>query len=203
MFPLPFKLVYLAFVILLVPVYAVEHGWLNFLWLSNVALIGGLVAAWLEDRRLASMLLVAVAMPELAWVVDFVLSLILGGSAPLGIVHYMYNPEIPLFVRLLSLYHLPLPFVLIWMVWRLGYDPDAWKPWLAAGWAILLLTYLLSAPDQNVNWVWGPVGEPQQWMPPIAWLGLVMVICGVVWWVTHRIAMFVFRRTGRIDARPV
>ncbi|MGM0553325.1 MAG: hypothetical protein ACQETK_05910 [Pseudomonadota bacterium] len=58
-----------------------EHGWLTFRWLSNVALLGGL-----------------------AWVVDF------GRSA----------------VRaLLSLYHLALPFVLIWMVWRLGYDPAA------------------------------------------------------------------------------
>lgn len=185
---------YLVFVLMLVPVYAAVHGWFNFLWFSNVALLGGLVAAWLESRRIASMMAVAVVLLELGWVLDFLLSMVIWGWAPLGIVHYMFDPEVPLFVRLLSLYHLPLPFVLIALVWRLGYDPLAWRYMLVLGGGILLLTYALADPDNNVNWVLGPTGQVQEWMHPLAWLGVVMGVCGAVWWLTHRLFVWLLPR---------
>lgn len=188
--PCGFKWTYLAFVLVLVPVYAVEHGWLNFLWFSNVALLGGLLAAWLESRRIASMMLVAVVLLELGWVLDFALSMVFWGWAPLGIVHYMFNPEIPLFVRLLSLYHLPLPFVLIWLMWRLGYDPTAWRYMVVLGLGVLLLTFAFATPERNVNWVLGPGGQEQEWMHPAAWLMVVMAFCVAVWWLTHRLLVW-------------
>lgn len=201
MIPLWFKLAYLAFVAVLVPVYLLEHGWMNFLWLSNVALFGGLVAAWLESPRLASMMLVAVLLLETGWIVDFLGSLLLLGTTPFGAVDYMYNPDIALHVRLLSLYHLLLPLVLLWLVWRLGYDRAAWKLWMPMGLFVLVLSFLLSSPERNVNWVWGPGGEPQQWMPPEAWLGVVLIFCGLVWWITHLLVEHVGRRWGlRVNA---
>lgn len=201
MIPLWFKLAYLAFVAVLVPVYLLEHGWMNFLWLSNVALFGGLVAAWLESPRLASMMLVAVLLLETGWIVDFLGSLLLLGTTPFGAVDYMYNPDIALHVRLLSLYHLLLPLVLLWLVWRLGYDRAAWKLWMPMGLLVLVLSFLLSSPERNVNWVWGPGGEPQQWMPPEAWLGVVLIFCGLVWWITHLLVEHVGRRWGlRVNA---
>lgn len=196
MIPLWFKLAYLAFVAVLVPVYLLEHGWMNFLWLSNVALFGGLVAAWLESPRLASMMLVAVLLLETGWIVDFLGSLLLLGTTPFGAVDYMYNPDIALHVRLLSLYHLLLPLVLLWLVWRLGYDRAAWKLWMPMGLLVLVLSFLLSSPERNVNWVWGPGGEPQQWMPPEAWLGVVLIFCGLVWWITHLLVEHAWRRWG-------
>lgn len=197
MIPFRFKVAYLAFVAILVPAYTVEYGWVNFLWLSNVALLGGLLAAWMEHRRLAGMMLVAVALPEMGWIFDFLLSLVLGGPTPLGMVDYMYNPDIRLFVRLLSLYHLALPFVLFWMVWRLGYEQEAWKPWAVAGCGILLLSFLLSTPERNVNLVWGP-GEVQHWMSPYAWLGVVMAVAVLIWWVTHRMLTVLMRHFHRL-----
>ncbi|AHE98686.1 membrane protein [Thioalkalivibrio paradoxus ARh 1] len=194
--PLWFKSAYLAFVAVLVPAYTVEHGLVNFLWLSNVALLGGLLAAWFESPRLASMLLVAVLLPELAWILDFLASLVLLGRSLFGVVEYMYNPEIALFVRLLSLYHLLLPFVLLWLVWRLGYDRGAWKLWIPIGLSILLLSFLLSSPERNVNWVWGPGGEPQEWMSPQAWLIAVMLFCSALWWVTQMLLGHVLRRVA-------
>lgn len=194
MIPRWFKFAYLFFVAALIPAYALEHGWVNFLWFSNVALIGGLLAAWLESPRVASMMLVAVLLPEMGWIVDFLGSLVLLGTTPFGIVDYMYNPEIALSVRLLSLYHLLLPFVLLWLVWRLGYDRAAWKLWTPIGFSILVLSFLVSSPERNVNWVWGPGGEPQAWMPPLAWLAVVLVFCGFVWWITHVLIEYALRR---------
>lgn len=195
--PLWFKLSYLVFVAALIPAYTLEHGLVNFLWFSNVALIGGLLAAWLESRRLASMMAVAVALLELVWVFDFLFSLVLGGPTPLGIVDYMYDPDIALHVRLLSLYHLLLPFVLFWMVWRLGYDTMAWRVWVPTGCAILLVSFLLSTPERNINWVWGTGGEAQDWTSPYAWFGIVILVCVSAWWLTHRALLFVLSRFGR------
>lgn len=195
--PLWFKLAYLAFVAVLVPVYTLQYGLLNFLWFSNVALMGGLLAAWFESRGLASMMLISVALLEIGWIFDFLAGLILGGATPIGLVAYMFDPDIPLFVRGLSLYHLPLPFVLFWIVWRLRYDTSAWRIWLIAGWSILLLTWLLATPERNVNWVLGPV-EIQQSVPGWLWLGLVMAVCGLVWWLTHKIMEMVFEHFGRL-----
>ena len=199
MIPLWFKLSYLVFVVALVPAYTLEHGLVNFLWFSNVALMGGLLAAWLESRRLASMMAVAVALLEMAWIFDFLLSLALGGPTPLGIVDYMYDPDIALHVRLLSLYHLLLPFVLFWMVWRLGYDREAWKIWVSAGCAILLLSFWLSSPERNINWVWGLGGHAQEWTSPYVWLGIVLAVCFAAGWLTHRALLAVMRGFGRID----
>jgi hypothetical protein len=193
--PAGFKWGYLAFVVVLVPVYTVHHGPVNFLWFSNVALLGGLVAAWLESRRLASMLLVSVLILEMGWIADFFASLVLGGRpTPLGLVGYMFDPSIPPFVRGLSLYHLPMPFVLFWMVWRLGYEPAAWRWWLPAGYAIVVLTYLLNPPDRNINWVMGPGGEDQALVHPWAWLAVLMAGLTLAWWLTHRLVAAVLPR---------
>ena len=198
MIPFGFKLGYLLFVAVLVPAYALEYGGLNFLWFSNVALLGGLLAAWLENRRLASMMAVAVVLLEVGWLVDFLASVALLDPAPLGAVAYMFDPEIPLFVRLLSLYHLPLPFVLVWMVWRLHYDPRAWSWWVVIGWGILLLSFLLAEPGDSVNWVLGPGADVQDWMHPWLWLGLVMLLCALAWWLTHRLLLAAMGYFGRV-----
>jgi hypothetical protein len=186
MIPLWFKAVYLAFVAVLLPVYTLEHGLLNFLWFSNLALMGGLLAALFGSPRLASMMLVAVALPEMGWIIDYLGSLLLGGRPPLGYVDYMYDTDVALFVRMLSLYHLALPFTLFWIVWRLGYDQNAWKLWIVVGSGILIMTFLLSGPDSNINWVWGP-GQPQDRIPSYAWLGVMITACVALWWLTHRL----------------
>jgi hypothetical protein len=197
MIPRWFKLAYLIFVAVLVPAYLLEYSWVNLLWFSNLALIGGLLAAWFENRRVASMMLVAVLLPEAVWIADFLGSLLLVGTTPFGFVSYMYDAEIALFVRLLSLYHLLLPFVLLWLVWRLGYDPMAWRLWIPIGFSVVVLSFLLSRPERNVNFVWGTGGGPQSWMPPLAWLALVLIGCGVMWWITHVLVAYSWRRWRR------
>lgn len=197
MIPWWFKITYLVFLAVLVPAYVWEYGWVNFLWFSNLALVGGLLAAWLESPRVASMMLIAVLLPEMGWIIDFLGSLLLG-TAPFGGVDYLYNPEIPLFVRLLSLYHLLLPWVLLWLVLRLGYDRAAWKYWMPLGLSILALSFLLSSPERNVNWVWGAGREPQDWLHPLGWLSLLLVFCVLLWWVTHRLLDRAWRRWGRL-----
>jgi hypothetical protein len=117
--PLWLKLPWTLFVCVLVPVYAWYYGPANFLWFSNLALLTATVSLWLGHRLLAGMAALAVVLPEMLWIADFILRLV-AGWAPVGIAEYIWDGEIPLGVRLLSLYHIPLPLLLLWLVWRPG-----------------------------------------------------------------------------------
>jgi len=110
------------------------------------------------------MMALAVLIPEIGWNADYFSGLLMGNSR-LGLAAYMFDDEIPLFVRGLSLYHVPLPVLLLWLVLRLGYEPAALRWQTLLSWVVLPLSYLASDPEGNVNWVYGFAGEPQEWMP--------------------------------------
>ena len=78
----------------------------------------------------------------------------------------MFDPEIPLLIRGLSLYHLALPLLLLWLLYRLGYDRRALVAQTLLCWIVFPVSYLVSSPQANINYVYGFGSEPQQWMPP-------------------------------------
>ena len=168
---------YTVFVCVLVPVYWVAYGPANFLWGSNIALFVTLVAIWTENRLLASMMALGVLLPETAWMVDFAVRLVLGQEAlPLVGTRYMFSADIPLWVRSLSLYHIALPIILVWLLHRLGYQQRAllWQTLVA--WLVLPLSYLVGEPSASINWVHGFGHEPQTAMPGPLFVALLMVL---------------------------
>jgi len=174
MFPFWLKIAYTLFVGLLVKVYWVKYGPANFLWFSDVALLLTVPALWFENSLLASMMAVAVMLPEIAWNVDYFGRLISGKSL-FGLSRYMFDTTIPLPVRALSLFHVFLPPLLLLMVYRLGYDERALPAQTVLAWIILPLSYLLAPPSENVNWVRGPRGNLQTSMSGPLYLGLTMI----------------------------
>ncbi len=201
MLPLWLKLVYLLFVAVLVPVYTLHHGVASFFWFSNLALVLGLVAVWLEHRRLASMMLVSVFLLDIGWQAAFVSGLVRGGDPVLGMTAYMFDPDIPLFVRVLSLYHIPLPYLLLWTAWRLGYDGTAWHLWIPAGWGVLVVTHWLTVPEHNINWVHGPPGLPNA-LPGWAWLPLLLAMAALFWWLSHKLVLVLLAWLGDERRHP-
>ncbi len=179
--PLWVKLAYTLFVIVLVPVYWLEHGPENFLWGSDIALFVTLLALWMENALLASMMALAILLPEVAWNLDFFWRLLFGAdSLELLGTRYMFDPELPLLVRGLSLFHVMLPALLVWLVYRLGYERRALIYQTAVAWVVLPVTYLLTDPSANINWVRGLGHEPQAWMPAPVYLLLLMIAFPVV-----------------------
>jgi hypothetical protein len=171
---------YAIWVAVLIPVYWHDYGPGNFLWFSDIALFATLVALWTGNRFIASMMAVGVLPLELAWSADF-----LAGGNLIGLAAYMFDDASPLYLRGLSLFHLFVPAALIWMLWRQGYDPRALPAQTALAWLVLPATYLLTGPDDNINWVYGP-GEEQDLLPPLAYLGLYMLLLPTVVYVpTH------------------
>lgn len=171
------KVPYTAFVAVLVPYYWWTYGPANFLWFCDIALLVTLVALWLESPFLFSMQAVAITLPQLLWVVDFVARL--AGVHLLGVAAYMFDPHIPLFVRGLSSFHGWLPFLLLWGVRRLGYDQRALAAQTAVALVLLPFCYFFTARPPapldhptaavNINWVFGPGASTIQSGMPAGW----------------------------------
>jgi hypothetical protein len=174
-FPLWLRLAATAFAAAFVAVHASYGNAINFLWLSDVAMFGAVAALWLRSRLVASMMLLASALTDgVAWSLDFILGLAVGWH-PFNATTYMFDPHVPLVVRGLSLFHLILPWMLLWMVRRLGYDRRA----LAAQTALTLMLFCasraLADPVRNINWVYGP-GKPQTLVPEWVYLAALMTV---------------------------
>lgn len=172
--PLWIKLTYTLATAVIAVVYWIKYGPGNFLWFSDIALLATVPALWFESGLLASMMALAVLLPELFWNISF-FGRLLTGRRISGLTDYMFDSTRPLYLRALSLFHVPLPVLLVWMVWRLGYDPEALPAQIALAWVVLPLCYWLTDPVENINWVHGFGHPPVKRLPPLAHLGLAML----------------------------
>jgi hypothetical protein len=104
-----------------VPAYAIAYGFANFLFLCNVSAILVAVGFWTASRLLLSSQAVAVLVVAVVWTADAG-ARVLTGAHLFGGTEYMWDARWPLPTRLLSLYHVVLPVLLIIALHRIGYD---------------------------------------------------------------------------------
>ncbi len=193
--PLWLKLTYTAFMAVLIPVYWHHYGPTNFLYFCDVALLLTLAGIWLESPLLISLPAVGILLPQALWCVDYAVQLC--GCEMSGMTAYMFDGRRPLFLRGLSLFHGWLPFLLVYLVFRLGYDRRALKCWTTSAAGLCLFAYAFLPPagavlpdpnlPRNVNYVFGMNdAQPQAWMNPglylVAWIALLSI---VVYMPTH------------------
>ena len=108
----------------------------------------------------------------------------LSGHHLIGGTEYVFDPKISLLVRLLGLYHLAVPPLLLWAVRRLGYDPEALRWQTFTAWILVPINFWWR-PQYNVNWARG-LGHEQHLVPGWVYLaGYLIVIPLVVYWPTH------------------
>jgi len=169
--PLWLKISYTIMVLVIIPVYWRDLGPANFLWFSDIALFALVAALWLENRLINSTMAVAVLFLESAWVLDF-----LSGGNLIQISAYMFEPDTEMHIRILSgLFHLSLPPVLLYLLVRLGYDERALWLQIIIALIVLPVTYLVTQPEDNINWVYG-LAEPQDVLPDPLYLVLVATV---------------------------
>ena len=187
MIPLWLKISYTLFVAVLVPVYWAHYGPANFLWACDIALLVTVVALWRESRLLASAMAVAVLVLEAVWNLDFFTRLIAGRDViGLDATGYMFDAALPLWLRALSLFHVFLPLLLLWLVRRLGYDLRALATTTALCWIVLLATYWLTDPVRNINWAFGLGARHDPWLVgPWYLAGLMAALPLFVYLPTH------------------
>ena len=169
---LTFKIAYTAFVLLVAVIWWRHYSWRNFLWFSDIAFIGAVPALWLESAVIASVLAVAVLLPEVLWNVDFVARLLTRRRIT-GLTDYMFEPERPKLLRGLSLFHVPLPLVLLWLVREYGYDASVGLVGAMVLAAVVLpWSRAVSTPERNINWTYG-LGARRSTLPPVRFVALL------------------------------
>lgn len=187
--PLLLKVLYTAFMSVLIPVYWYNYGPTNFLYFCDVAIILTLVGIWLESSLIVSMCAVGILVPQTLWVVDFVGNIF--GHPVTNMTAYMFQADHSLFLRGLSFFHGWIPFLLTYLVWKLGYDKKALPGWTGLAWALMLICYFfMPEPNPNagltpvnINYVYGMSDDKAQtWMPAPMWLLSLMVGLPIVFY---------------------
>jgi hypothetical protein len=118
----------------------------------------------------------------------------------LRLTQYMFDPALPLWLRGLSLFHVWMPPLLGWMVWRWGYDRRALIYATLMAWIVLPVTYLVVTPghrSQTINWVLGPAGPPPPIPQPWYLLAWMLVLPVAIYLPTHVLLIWIDRKRAR------
>jgi len=202
--PLWVKLTFTAFMAVWFPVYLAQYGPTNFLYFCDMALLLTLAGLWTENRLLISMPATGILLAQALWVVDFCVQLT--GHKMTGMTAYMFDEHRSLFLRGLSLFHGWLPFLLIYLVAKIGYDRRALAAWTALAWSACLISFFFLPPagarladpkwPVNINYVFGmDDAAPQKWLSACTYLAVWM---GAIFAVLFAPAHFALRKwSGR------
>jgi hypothetical protein len=175
----------LAWLAVYLPSYAIAYGFTNFLFLCNLGVMLTAVALWAENRLLLSSQAVAAPVIGLAWSIDAGWRL-LTGDFLYGATGYMWDPQYPLFTRLLSLYHVAWPLLVLWCVRRVGYDRRGWALQSAVAGAALVVSRAATTREENVNFAFTDPFFGVQLGPAPLHLALVLAgLAGVAYGATH------------------
>jgi hypothetical protein len=127
------------------------HAWgpANFLHLCDIAVILTCIGLWTNNALLLSSQAVSSVLIDVVWTLDVAARFFFGRHL-IGGTEYLFDGSTPLWARMLSLFHIVLPFILLWSLHRLGYDDRGWKLQ-----SLLLLPVLVASrfvtPDKNLN----------------------------------------------------
>ncbi len=173
--PRAVKIAYALWILFWLPVYLTAYGPQNMLWMCDAGNIIFLIALFFESPLLISSQVVGLLLVQIVWTLDF-FSAWLFETHLIGGTEYMFDTARPLWLRSLSLFHVVLPPLLIWSVWRVGYDRRGWVLQTVIVWALLLVTFFFSDPSLNINWLTDPLGDRPDWLPQPLVLPLMMLL---------------------------
>jgi hypothetical protein len=180
------------------PTYAVVYGFGNFVHLCDVAVILTCLGFWRGSALLLSMQALNILI-DLTWNMDLGWRLATGRHL-LGGTEYMWDPKYALGVRLLSLFHLALPVVLLWALRRVGYDRRALFAQSVLGLALIAAGRALS-PEVNVNYAWEDPFFHRAWGPAPVHIAVILAgLVAVVYLPTHALLSRLFRTSGTTSA---
>ncbi|MCU1302065.1 MAG: uncharacterized protein JWQ87_2349 [Candidatus Sulfotelmatobacter sp.] len=191
--PLWLKIVWTVWVIVWMPIYARQYGPQNFLYfcdLGNLFIAAGL---WLESPLIFSWQATSLLLFQSLFTIDLVIALF-SGRHFIGGTEYMFDPQISLWIRLLSLFHAVTPPLLLWAIWRLGYDERGWKYQTLTTWIVVPVNYFWR-PQYDVNWARGPFFHEQHVLPGLLYLLLYLILVpALVYFPTHKFLSWLTQR---------
>ena len=191
--PLWVKLLWTAWVMAWAPVYWRQYGAQNFLFFCDLGNFFIALGLWLESPLIFSWQACGLLLFQTLFDLDLAGAL-LTGRHMIGGTEYVFDSQIPLWIRLFALFHVLTPPLLLWAIWRLGYDRRGWKYQTLTTWIVVPVNYFWR-PQFDVNWARGPSFHEQHLIP--GWLYLLIyliVVPAAVYYPTHRFLMWLTRR---------
>ena len=182
--PLWIKVVWTIGVAAWAPVYWRQYGAQNFLYFCDLGNFLIAVGLWLESPLIFSSQATGLLLFQILFTTDLAGAL-LTAKHLIGGTEFMFDPNVLLSVRWLSLFHVVTPPLLLWAIWRLGYDKRGWKYQTLAMWIIVPINYFWR-PQYDVNWARGPFFREQHLIPgPAYLLAYLIVVPAIVYFPTH------------------
>jgi hypothetical protein len=198
--PLWLKIGWTVWILCWAPLYGRQYGVQNFLFFCDLGNVLIAIALWSESALLFSSQAVGLLLFQTLYCVDLLSAWIFKRHV-IGGTEYMFDPGIPLWIRLMSLFHVATPPLLLWAIWRLGYDRRGWKLQTLICWVVVTINYFWR-PEMDVNWARGPFFREQHVMPGWLYLvGYLVVVPAVVYWPTHRALEWWVRRVASPESR--
>jgi len=193
--PLWLKIVWTVWVLCWAPVYWKQYGAQNFLFFCDLGNFLILIALWAESPLIFSWQAVSLLLVQSLFAMDLAAALVTGHH-PIGATEFMFGPGKPLMVRLMSLFHLVTPVLLLWAIWRLGYDRRGWKLQILTMLVVVPINFLWR-PEHDVNWARGLFFHEQHLMPPLLYLlGYLLVAPLLLFYPTHLFLLWYAKKVG-------
>jgi hypothetical protein len=189
----------LLWMVVWLPAYFRVWGWANLLHLCDVAVILTFAGIWLANPLLLSSQAVNSLAAGFLWVLDVAWRMTTGRFL-LGGTEYMWDTRYPLWVRLLSTFHIGLPLVLLWTLRKVGYDRRALALQTAIAAVLLLLSRLLSA-ELNMNYAYRDPLFHRAWGPPPGHLAMIFIpLVALIYWPTHLLLRWLFQAPAALPS---
>ncbi len=194
--PLWLKVGWTVWLLVWAPLYWHQYGAQNFLFFCDLGniLIG--VGLWLESPLIFSSQAAGLLVFQSLYIIDLAGALLTHRHV-IGGTEYMFDPHLPLLIRVLSLFHLVTPPLLLWAIARLGYDERGWKLQSLMTWIVVPICYFWR-PERDVNWARGLFFHEQHVVPGWTYLAIYLVVVPLcIYWPTHLILRWLEQRTLR------
>jgi hypothetical protein len=177
-----------------VPAYWHTWGAANFLHLCDVAVILTCIGLWSSNSLLLSSQAVSSLLIDTTWAGDAAWRFLTGHHL-VGGTEYLFDPKFPLWVRLLSLFHVVMPFLLLWALRQLGYDRRGWITQCLIALPVVALARLASTAQTNINFVYTDPFSHRAWgSAPLHLAAVLLFLILLVYLPTHLFLARLFSR---------
>lgn len=185
----------LLWVAVWLPAYVRVWGWANLLHLCDIAVILGCAGLWWGSSLLISSQAVSSLTAGIFWFIDVAWRLATGRFL-IGGTDYMWDTRYPIWVRLLSSFHVGLPVALLWAMRKIGYDRRALALQAAIAAALFVIARFLPS-EMNVNYAFRDPLLHRAWGPAPVHLAVLFIgAVGLLYWPTHFLLSWMFPVAG-------
>ena len=190
------------FIAFLIPIYCYYYGPLNFLLFSDVGLFLTVLILWLNSSLINSMASVGILSLEIVWCLDFIGDLLrnlrlTNFDLVDGLSDYMFENNFPLPLRLMSLFHVVLPIAWIYYLYKWGYNRKGLIYFIPLYWADITLTYLLTDPAKNTNWVFLAQTDKLTCLTQTQWLLVMYFVVPIVLFVPMHLILTIICKPAK------